>query len=281
VTTSDPTDTLRAQAQALADAAIPNSPRLASLTDQAVADTLIRHYFLSLPQPSPSRHLVDVGAAYGSIAQVFLRDGWTADLFEPDPACHPILNRLLAAYPGRCRLFPFAVSDQDRDSVPFQQNSTPGLSGLAPSPFGATVATIPVRSVRLGDFLLAHKLHRLDFLKIDTEGTDFDVLESHAFRLLPPALVFVEYNFYFPSQSPGLLGPAIASMAGRGFAPLIFDYDDDGNFRRGNWAHRLVAVHLLPARLPDRPNSFGNILFYRHDDAHLLQVFISLLKTLA
>src|SRR6266487_3027603 len=203
---------LLAKAQHLADTAITASPRLAGLTDQTVAKTLIRDFFRSLPTLPGRRHMADVGAAHGSIAEVFLCDGWTADLFKPDPACQQALQRLLAAYPGRARLFPFAVGKENLERIQFQQNAITGLSGLTTSPFGATKGTIPVRCVRLGDFLASQNVTRLDFLKIDTEGSDFEVLEAHNFEKFPATLIFVEYSFYFLSQSPDLLRAVIGWM---------------------------------------------------------------------
>lgn len=270
----------RFELEQLAGSAIAAGGRILGLNDQAVSEHVIRNYYRTLPA-NGARHIVDVGAAYGSVAEIFLNEGWTADLLEPDPTCQRILQRLLAAHGARVRLFPFAAADQDRDSAPFQQNSTPGLSGLAPSPFGATVGAIPVRTVRLDSFLASQGITRVDFLKIDTEGNDFIVLEAHDFARLPPALIFVEYSYYFPGQDESLLRRATGAMKDRGYSAVIFEYDDDGNFKRGNWNHRLVAIHTDGARVPTRPRAFGNILFYRHDDRTLPHVLASLIRALA
>lgn len=269
----------RFDVEQLAGPAIAAGGRILGLTDQAVVEHVIRPYFRTLP-PADRRHVVDVGAAYGSVTEIFLNDGWTADLLEPDPACQRILQRLIAAHGPRMRLFPFAAADQDRESAPFQQNSTPGLSGLATSPFGATVAAIPVRTVRLDSFLASQGVSRVDLLKIDTEGNDFVVLETHDFARLPPALIFVEYSYYFPGQDEALLQRAIGAMAARGYAAVVFEYDDDGNFKRGNWSHRLVAIHANGSRVPTRPLAFGNILFHRTGDQVLPQVLTSLIRAL-
>jgi len=270
----------RFELEQLAGSAIAAGGRILGLTDQAVAEHVIRSYFRSLPTTA-RRHVLDVGAAYGSVAEVFLNDGWTADLLEPDPTCQRILQRLLTSHGSRVRIFPFAAADQDRESALFQQNSTPGLSGLAASPFGATVGAIPVRTVRLDSFLAEQGVTRVDFLKIDTEGNDFVVLDAYDFVRTPPALVFVEYSYYFAGQDEALLRRALGAMAARGYSAVVFEYDDDGNFKRGNWTHRLVAIHTDGARVPTRPLAFGNILFYRHDDRHLPQVLASLIRALA
>ena len=107
------------------------------------------------------------------------------------------------------------------------------------------------------------------------------MLEAHDFARLPPRLVFVEYSYYFAGQDETLLRHAMAAMAARGYAAVIFEYDDDGNFKRGNWNHRLVAIHADGVRVPTRHLAFGNILFYRREDRHLPQVMASLIRALA
>lgn len=265
----------------LARAAIGTGGRILGLNDEAVADAVVRRYFQTLPAAAGPRHMVDVGAAYGSVAELFLEDGWSADLFEPDPACRRVLQRLVPAHRGSIRIFPYAVASEDLEAAAFRQNSTPGLSGLAASPFGSALATLSVRTVRLGSFLRSQSVARVDFLKIDTEGNDFAVLESHDFARLPPALVFVEYSYYFPGQDESLLRGALAAMDERGYSAIVFEYDDEGNFKRGNWNHRLAAIHTDATRLPSRREAFGNILFFLHDDAHLPETLAAAIRTLS
>ena len=270
---------LQYEVSELARAAIRAGGRILGLNDQGVADAVIRRYFRALPAPG-RRHMVDVGAAYGSVAQLFLEDGWTADLLEPDPACLRILDRLAVAYGGRVRIFPYAAASEDLEAANFRQNSIPGLSGLAASPFGSTVADLRVRAVRLDGFLRSQNVARVDLLKIDTEGSDFAVLEAHDFAGLPPALVFVEFSYYFPGQDESLLRRSISAMGDRGYSPIIFEYDDDGNFRRGNWNHRLVAIHAGGSGFPTRKEAFGNILFFRCEDRRLPETLAATIRAL-
>ncbi len=278
---ADDADRLRAELQRVATDAIAARGRILGLSDQAVIERIIRPYFRALPLPGAAWHLVDVGAAYGNVAAVFLSDGWTADLLEPDPACQRLLQPLLAGYGDRVRLSPFAAAGEDRDAVRFEQNTLPGLSSLVASPYGSSAGAITVRSVRLDSWLAAAGVARVDFLKIDTEGSDLVVLETHDFARLPPALVFVEYSYLFAGQDAASLRGAVAAMRMRGYDAVIFDYDDDGNFRRGIWTHRLVALSLDAADIPTRPESFGNVLFYRRGDGHLLRTLAAVIPTLA
>lgn len=273
----DPSPT---ELEQMASAAIAAGGRILGLTDQGVADTVLRPYFQALPTPAV-RHLVDVGAAYGSVAAPFLADGWTADLLEPDPACQRLLAPLLAAHGPRARLFPVAAAATDGAAATFQQNATPGLSGLARSPFGTTVGAIEVPCTRLDSLCARAGVTRIDLLKIDTEGNDFAVLATCDFQRVPPVLAFVEYGYYFAGQDADALRAALAAMHAHGYRAVIFEYDDDGNFARGDWTHRLVAIHADGTRVPTRPRAFGNVLFHRHDDAHLSRILAGAIRALA
>jgi FkbM family methyltransferase len=240
--------------------------RLAQLTDTGVAHTLIFEYFRTLPVPGRPRRLLDVGAAAGGIAEPFLRHGWTVDLVEPDRAWFEHLGRLVATAPAQARLHPLAIAVQD-GTIPFTRNKIPGLSGERPSPFGTTVETTTVNAIRFDTLLGQLGDPPIDFLKIDTEGSDFEILETFPFQLQSPPIIFVEFSFYFPSQTCRVVREAVGKMSARGYRAVIFDYDDFGNFHRGNWHHRLVAIHT--GDLPERENSFGNVLFYPAGDSHL------------
>ena len=98
---------------------------------------------------------------------------------------------------------------------------------------------------------------------MDAEGWDFEVLEGHDFDRLRPSVVFVEYGA--ARQRPKLLG-VLDDMKTRGYSALLFNYMDDGNFRKGIWQHRLISI--LPGRRAGelKPEAFGNILFYDRDD---------------
>ncbi len=255
----------RSTLQGMADTAVAASAALRQIGDIGLVTQLIEPYFASLPEDG-QRHVVDVGACYGAMSAPLLQRGWTADLFEPDPAAHALLARHLGAWAPRARLHAVAVSDSGSDTVSFHQASTHGLSGLGDSPFAPTQATLTVPCTALRDFCPRHGLTRVDLLKIDAEGYDFDVLESHDFDALPPRLVLVEYGTHFARQTTAVVNAAVERMAARGYAAVIFDCRQDGDFERGQWIYHVTKV-IVDAPLPaaDEP-AFGNIVFHRRDD---------------
>jgi hypothetical protein len=165
---------------------------------------------------------------------------------------------------------PFAAGPQSVEEVAFHQSAIQGLSGLGESPFGATANVLRVPCVTLDDFLAQREITDLDFLKIDAEGYDFDVLESLDFSRITPELVLVEYGAHFARQTPDVVNKAIAAMAAQGYGALVFGYADDGNFKRARWVYRLTDLWIDPPAVEQDEASFGNILFYPAGNPRLL-----------
>jgi FkbM family methyltransferase len=263
---AQPADLQRQNLQILADAAIEQSQALRQMTDIGLIKQLIEPFFRALPFNGP-RHVVDVGACYGSMSAPLLERGWTADLLEPDPAAHAVLQREMSRWPQQARLHALAVSNSGSDTVSFQQAGTHGLSGLGESPFAATAATLSVANTTLQRFCLQQGIARLDLLKIDAEGFDFDVLQTHDFEAIQPRLVLVEYGTHFARQTQEVINSELLRMADHGYAAVIFNCTQDGDFARGQWIYRTTHI-IIDAPLPALDvAAFGNIIFYRRDDA--------------
>jgi len=252
-----------------------------ALTEARIVDALILPFFRGQDPAGGPPHLVDVGACHGSMALPFLAEGWSADLFEPDPDARQVLERNVASFSPRCRLFPVAASDTASEGTPFHKVAAHGLSGLARSPFSPTDRIITVPSVRLGEFLVEQGTRRIDLLKIDTEGWDFKVLEGHDFQRLAPRMVMVEFGMNFAGQTPAKVNHAIRRMEERGYRAFVFAGDDGGNFRRGIWEYRLAALRLGACVHTLGPEAFGNIVFCRRQDKVFLGAVIDLLEGLS
>lgn len=263
--------------QGLADAVLPLSLELSALADIGTVQSLVKPYF-QRQKSARQHHMVDVGACHGKLAEPLLASGWTADLFEPDPKTRTTLEQFAGKYGSRCRIFGMAVSNSTVREVQFHQAQT-GLSGLGESPFGATESLITVPSTRLDTFYDEHNVKFVDFLKIDAEGFDFDVLASHDFNVMRPSLVMVEYGTHFERESLPVINQAIARMADVGYGSVVFNYFDDGNFSKGKFIYRLTHI-LIGQPLPDFGRvAFGNILFYRADDVDFLLTLYALLDS--
>ncbi len=270
-----------AKIQAVADIVVPKNRDLAALTDIGIVDALVAPFFRRLARSANERgyRLIDVGACYGRLAIPFLAMGWQADLFEPDPAARAVLERNVGRFALAPQIVPMAVSLAD-GTLSFHKNKTPGLSGFDPSPFGQTDKVIQVPVTRLDVYCRTNAITSVDFLKIDAEGHDFDVLSSFDFSSIQPRLVMVEYGTQFQRHTPEMIRSSIAAMREYGYGAVVFSYTDDGRFSEGQWEYRLIQLLMdrAPGVCPEG-DSFGNILFYRIGDRDFLLALFALLDS--
>lgn len=269
--------TLRSAVEEAARKLISAGKELNALTDIGIVRHLIDPYFQSAHTDRP-RRMLDVGACHGAMAAPLLARGWKVDLFEPDPGAREVLQRNLQPYAAQIQVHALAAGSTSAESVPFHQAAVQGLSGLADSPFANTATVLNVPCVTLADFCAQQAIEVVDFLKIDAEGYDFDVLDSLDFQRVRPELVLVEYGTHFPRQSIAEVNRAIAAMASRGYGAVVFAYADDGNFKRSVWIYRLTGVQIDREITPQEGESFGNILFYPLDNPRLLLMLHSFMS---
>jgi len=256
------------------------SPWFASLADLELIRVLVVPYLRSLPGAARDLRMVDVGACVGQAAEPLRALGARAELLEPDPACQDALAGVAARHAGRARVHRLAVSDRDQAAVSFQQSAT-GLSGLSGSPYAATQATLTVPATRLDRFCREQGVERVDFLKIDAEGWDFEALLGHDFAACPARLAMAEFCTEFPRQDAAKIAAATAAMRRAGYDALVFSYEDHGNYRNRIWKHDLIGAGFGAPLARGDGQLAGNILFFREDDslflATVLRLFLSFL----
>jgi FkbM family methyltransferase len=139
-------------------------------------------------------HIVfDVGAHAGEFART-ARQIWPAAQIN----CFEVLTnrvaelRALAARDGNIAVFPFLLGAEEKESILFHENET------ASSVFSDTcfhgfrsVVTHPMRTI---DSLVASGVSAPQFIKIDVQGYDLEVLKGATRSLSSATLVLAEIN---------------------------------------------------------------------------------------
>jgi FkbM family methyltransferase len=249
--------------------------RVTALVPEAAAERraftdrdLVVEVVLPYLRAGGSRRLLDVGACVGAMSSPFLAEGWQTVMFEPDPRCHPTLAALAEKHPGQVRIETAAVTGDRDGSVLFHIAGTPGLSGMSRSPFAADLATRDVPARAIAPYIARNGLFDVDFVKIDAEGHDFAILDGLDFRRIAPRLIMVEFGDQFPGQDRAALETVLERMKGRGYRACVICLRALGDMARQQWGTGLLAIGIdsVPA-LPDGAPLFGNILFFRADDA--------------
>jgi FkbM family methyltransferase len=252
-------------------------PAFRRLTDTEMVTQLLAPYVETRAADGAAHgRIVDVGACLGVLSRPFLEAGFRADMFEPDPECLTAMTALTENFPALATHHAMAVTPKPVAAVSFNKRSV-GLSGLGDSPFGDSATRITVPATTLGRFLADDKAG-VDVLKIDAEGSDFDILRSIEFAHVQPSTVLVEFGEHFPGQSRTDIRRTLAEMGAWGYAAVIFEYRKLNGFGTTNWNYELVDVALDADRLGQRGEAFGNIIFYREDDTTFLACLVRLLE---
>jgi len=131
--------------------------------------------------------MLDVGAHHGASLAPFADDGWSIHAFEPDPANRAALE---SAFGGRRNItvIPAAVSDKAGEMPLYTNELSTGISSLTPFTAGHRSAmSVPVITLR--DYLADAGITAVDFMKIDVEGFERNVLSGYDWNIKPEMIV--------------------------------------------------------------------------------------------
>jgi len=137
--------------------------------------------------------MLDVGAHVGTSAAYFDKLGWSIHCFEPDKTNRSKLTERFGAAQNVI-IDPRAVSNEAAEGVSFFTSpESTGISGLLA--FRDTHAESDQVSVTtLTDIIATREIKKVDFLKIDVEGFDLNVLRGAPWDTLVPDVVECEFE---------------------------------------------------------------------------------------
>lgn len=131
--------------------------------------------------------VLDVGANYGQYAVLFaalVGPRGKVVSFEPEPAARDVLERNIAinGFRNRVTVEPLAVFDS-AGTHEFFTRPDDSMSSLERAGFGtnsdaADIVQLTVQTVTLDDYLASKRLSEPDWLKIDAEGAEVNVLRG-------------------------------------------------------------------------------------------------------
>jgi len=143
--------------------------------------------------------LFDVGAnvgKYTSLLREVFGDHAKIYSFEPSKGT---FEKLISNTKDRKRLFNFGLGSKDADMTLFSNNKRSGLSSLYQRNLEHVdmkmdhVESVKIKS--LDSFCDEHNIPRINFLKIDVEGYEMEVLSGSKNRLNSGAIDFIQFEF--------------------------------------------------------------------------------------
>lgn len=129
-------------------------------------------YATALP---PTAVVVDVGANIGAFTISAALAGARVLSFEPFPSNFAVLQRNVARSGVRAELFPMAVSSQAESRELFLPDNDEYVGRFSLHP-GRGARTIRVECTSLDDIVRKNALPRIDLLKLDCQGSEYEIL---------------------------------------------------------------------------------------------------------
>ena len=152
--------------------------------------------------------------------------GWSGILCEPSKSWHQALKRN-----RNCTIDTRCVYSASGQKISFSENYLGELSAITeyaePNSHGLlkrTTSSYEVDTISLQDLLLSQGAPRyIEFLSIDTEGSEFEILQSFDFQSYRFGAICVEHNFAYTREK--INGLLLASGYQQVHADLS-DFDD-------------------------------------------------------
>lgn len=133
-------------------------------------------YYETIVDVEPGDVVVDIGFNYGIFSLGALNKGASKIYgFEPNKN---VIERMSGIYPDpdKVEIFNVAVSDQDTVLTFYEGGDSLGSSVVERS--NDYTKSYDVVCVNFYRFLSDHKIDQIDFLKVDCEGTEYEIFES-------------------------------------------------------------------------------------------------------
>jgi len=204
--------------------------------------------------------MIDVGAHQGGALAPFTKSGWRVFAFEPDLENREVLIKKFGSYP-LVQVDPRAVSNQPASNVTlYKSDQSSGISSLTPFHKSHHEA-MKVDVITLAGFLAEQQLleEQINFLKIDTEGYDYFVLQGFPWDQVSPDLILCE----FENAKTEPLGYSITDLAeyllARSYKLIVSEWYP---IQAYGSPHRWRRFALYPCELLD-PKAWGNIIAAR------------------
>ncbi len=186
----------------------------------------LRGHSIWTPPLRPASVIVDAGAHRGEFSQGLReRSGCRCLLVEANP---DLAAQLVAG--EHDQILPAALSDHDGEArFTFSDNPEAGSIATAGGDRDARVST--VRTISLGSLIELAGCERLDLLKLDIEGAEFDLIGKTPDAVLRRVdQITIEFHDFLPDfAGRGLFETACRRLDSLGFEPFIMTVRGHGD----------------------------------------------------
>ena len=215
---------------------------------------------LQKKKTGPENVMIDVGAHFGESAKYFLGLNWRVICFEPDQANRKVLESEHGSKPN-LTIDTRALGETVEKAKPlFVSGVSSGISGLHDF-HESHVQSGTVDVTTLSEIVEQYGLDRLDFLKIDVEGFDFQVLKGHCWDRIYPEVIVCEVEDSKTIPLGYTWQDVVAFLEGKGYTIYISEWHPVVRYGvPHDWCQ--IIRHPEPRLFP---GEWGNIIAFKDD----------------
>jgi len=155
---------------------------------------------------------IDIGAYHpykGSLTYNLYKKGWTGANIDLSKTSIDLFN---IARPKDININ-CAISNFSGDTYYFENSPINQQNSLISNQEGKN--EVKIKSFTLDDLISLKNINKVDYINIDTEGNELEILNGINFNKISPYLFTIEENSFFPSNSSKLA--KIKFMNGKGY----------------------------------------------------------------
>ncbi len=203
--------------------------------------------------------MIDVGAHHGGSLADFVCADWRVWAFEPDRTNRKILKRGWGR-DKRVSISPDALGARAQKGAAFYSSGvSSGISTLTPF-HESHVGGARVNVVTLNEFIAKNAITSVDFLKIDVEGHEMDVLDGLDLNRTKPLAILAEFEDAKTRARGFTAQDLIARLEGAGYTVYISEWHSIEQYgQRHSW--RRLRKHPCAAA----PDAWGNLIAFAKD----------------
>jgi len=201
--------------------------------------------------------MIDVGAHVGGSLIKFAQEGWRVYAFEPDNVNRERLKTLCKKVSLKnVTIDSRAVSDKPNTNISFyRSNLSSGISGLSEFD-GSHKESQKVDTITLSVYCSNENINKVDFLKIDTEGYDLNVLKGFPFKSIRPKVILTEFENSKTIPLGYDFNDLVKYLVNKGYSVAVSEWYPVVQYG-GN--HKFRNISHYPCELIDE-NATGNLI---------------------
>jgi len=198
--------------------------------------------------------LIDVGAAAGSFSVLYCKKGWKVYAVEPDDENRSRLLNNIKIYHCPIEVDTHAISDIETKMPFYTSDVSAGIKGL--NQFHPSHRMYKeVETITLNTFCHQKNIGDFNFLKIDTEGYDLNVLKGMDFKKHHIEVIMCEYDDNKTVRLGYRVTDMVTHLKESGFIPIISEWYHLAEYGKGHrWKRFTANIEEVD------PNSWGNII---------------------